>query len=60
MNFIERIIGYVLFLPFIAFYSYMLGPVLKAILIPGGLILLWAILGPREGYKALKKAFKKR
>jgi len=35
----------------------MLGPILKAILVPGGIILLWLILGPREGYKAIKKAF---
>ncbi|MGS0535724.1 hypothetical protein [Pseudoalteromonas sp. SaAl2] len=57
MNIIKRVIGFVLFIPFIFFYSYMLGPILKAILVPGGIILLWLILGPREGYKAIKKAF---
>ncbi|MEM5551797.1 hypothetical protein WNY63_13765 [Pseudoalteromonas neustonica] len=57
MNFFKRVIGYVLFLPFIGFYSCMLGPLLKGILIPGGLIMLWLILGPKEGYLALKKAF---
>ncbi|KAF7785893.1 hypothetical protein PRUB_a0295 [Pseudoalteromonas rubra] len=43
---LQRIIGYVLFIPFIMFYSYVLGPVLKAVLIPGGLALLFLILGP--------------
>ncbi|QPB83261.1 hypothetical protein CWC22_009755 [Pseudoalteromonas rubra] len=43
---LQRIIGYVLFIPFIVFYSYVLGPVLKAVLVPGGLALLFLILGP--------------
>lgn len=60
MDTLKRMIGYVLFLPFIGFYSYMLGPILKAILIPGGIVLLWAILGPKEGYNALRRAFSKK
>ncbi|MDQ9090714.1 hypothetical protein RC083_03790 [Pseudoalteromonas haloplanktis] len=57
MNTIKLIIGYLLFVPFIIFYSYMLGPVLKAILLPGGMLLLWLILGPKAGYLAFKQAF---
>ncbi|KZN45898.1 hypothetical protein [Pseudoalteromonas luteoviolacea] len=45
---LTRIIGYILFVPFIAFYSYILGPVLKLVLIPGGLMLFVIILGPKE------------
>tara|TARA_B100000446_G_scaffold185841_1_gene210700 strand:+ start:14365 stop:14487 length:123 start_codon:yes stop_codon:yes gene_type:complete len=40
MKFIKRVIGYVLFIPLIYFYSY--------------------FLGPTEGTRALKKAFKKK
>ncbi len=36
MKFIKRVIGYVLFIPLIYFYSYLLGPILKAVLVPGG------------------------
>ncbi|RZM73047.1 hypothetical protein [Pseudoalteromonas rubra] len=43
---LQRFIGYVLFVPFIIFYSYVLGPVLKAFLVPGGLAILFFILGP--------------
>ncbi|BDF94341.1 MULTISPECIES: hypothetical protein [Pseudoalteromonas] len=57
MNTIKLIIGYLLFVPFIIFYSYMLGPVLKAILLPGGMLLLWLILGPKAGCLAFKQAF---
>jgi hypothetical protein len=57
MTQIKLIIGYVLFVPFIIFYSYMLGPLLKAILLPGGLLMLWIILGPQAGYLAFKQAF---
>ncbi|MBB1294828.1 hypothetical protein [Pseudoalteromonas sp. SR41-4] len=57
MNFIKQVIGYGLFIPFIIFYSYMLGPLLKAILLPGGILMFWIILGPKEGYLALTKAF---
>ena len=60
MKFIKRVIGYVLFIPLIYFYSYLLGPILKAVLVPGGVVFLWLILGPTEGARALKKAFKKK
>ena len=59
MTTIKLIIGYVLFVPLIVFYSYMLGPLLKAILLPGGILMLWIILGPKAGYLALKQAFVK-
>jgi len=60
MKFIKRAIGYVLFIPLIYFYSYLLGPILKVVLVPGGVSFLWLILGPTEGTRALKKAFKKK
>ena len=43
MEFIKRVIGYVLFIPLIYFYSYILGPILKAVLVPGGVVFLWLI-----------------
>ena len=36
MDILKRFIGYVLFLPGIFFYSFILGPLLIAVLIPGG------------------------
>ncbi|GAA0350912.1 hypothetical protein GCM10009092_14130 [Bowmanella denitrificans] len=50
-DFCIRILGYVLFLPFLFFYSYILGPVLKAVLVPGGLMLLFLIQGWKDGVK---------
>lgn len=41
-------VGYVLYIPFICFYSYILGPILKAVLIPGGLVLIAFMMGPRQ------------
>ncbi|AZZ98230.1 hypothetical protein [Pseudoalteromonas sp. R3] len=43
---LQRLIGYLLFIPFIVFYSYVLGPALKAVLVPGGLVIFFFILGP--------------
>ncbi|MCO7187789.1 MULTISPECIES: hypothetical protein [unclassified Pseudoalteromonas] len=43
---LQRLIGYLLFIPFIVFYSYILGPALKVALVPGGLAILFFILGP--------------
>lgn len=48
-EFCVRILGYILFLPFLFFYSYILGPALKAVLVPGGLLLLFIIQGWKEG-----------
>ncbi|MBT1065510.1 hypothetical protein KJY73_18125 [Bowmanella sp. Y26] len=48
-EFCVRILGYILFLPFLFFYSYILGPVLKAVLVPGGLLLLFMIQGWKDG-----------
>ncbi|MDK1286389.1 hypothetical protein [Pseudoalteromonas umbrosa] len=56
---LSRIIGYILFVPFIAFYSYVLGPVLKLILIPGGLLLFVCIFGPKEFSIHWRAAFRK-
>lgn len=57
MQKVKLIIGYVLFVPFIIFYSYMLGPLLKAILLPSGILMVWIILGAKAGYVAFKQAF---
>lgn len=57
---LTRIIGYILFVPFIAFYSYVLGPVLKLVLIPGGLMLFIFILGPEAFLKHWRLASEKR
>ena len=56
MTCIKRLIGYFLFLPFIFFYSFVLGPILIAVLVPGGLALLVLILGYKDWVLALKKA----
>ena len=58
MDLFFRIIGACIFLPFIGFYSYVLGPTLKLILLPGGLLLLLLILGKEDGVKPLIEAFK--
>ncbi|CAH9058302.1 hypothetical protein PSECIP111854_02175 [Pseudoalteromonas sp. CIP111854] len=51
-----NVLGYVLFLPFIYFYSFILGQVLKCALIPGGLCVLMLIMGPKEFFKHMKLA----
>lgn len=48
MNILPQLIGYLLFIPFITFYSFILGPVLKCVFVPGGLGLLAIILGPKQ------------
>ncbi|GMM83835.1 hypothetical protein [Pseudoalteromonas sp. MTN2-4] len=58
MDLFFRIIGALIFLPFIGFYSYVLGPILKLILLPGGLLLLLLILGKEDGIEPLFEAFK--
>lgn len=57
MENLKRLVGAVIFLPFIFCYSYIVGPLLMAILIPGGVILLLLILGFKDGKKAFKAAF---
>ena len=57
MDLFFRIIGACIFLPFIGFYSYILGPVLKLVLLPGGLLLLLLILGKEDGLMPLNNAF---
>ncbi|MCF6442305.1 hypothetical protein L1077_23035 [Pseudoalteromonas luteoviolacea] len=54
---LTRVIGCILFVPFIAFYSYILGPALKLVLIPGGLMLFVIILGPKEFSTHWRAAF---
>lgn len=58
MESLLRIFGACIFLPFIGFYSYVLGPILKLVLIPGGLLLLLLILGKDDGFAVLIAAFK--
>ena len=58
MDLFFRIIGACIFLPFIGFYSYILGPILKLILLTGGLLLLLLILGKKDGIAPLIEAFK--
>ncbi|MCG7534911.1 hypothetical protein [Pseudoalteromonas sp. OOF1S-7] len=53
---LQRFFGYILFIPFIIFYSYVLGPVLKAVLVPGGLAILFFILGPEAFFYHWRKA----
>lgn len=55
-NPVTLVLGYIIFMPFIIFYSYILGPILKAILLPGGLALLALILGPKEFVRAWREA----
>lgn len=49
-------VGYVLYIPFICFYSYILGPILKAVLIPGGLVLIALMMGPRTAWQEWNSA----
>lgn len=58
MESLLRIFGACIFLPFIGFYNYVLGPILKLVLIPGGLLLLLLILGKEDGVAVLIAAFK--
>ena len=58
MDLFFRIIGACIFLPFIGFYSYVLGPILKLILLPGGLLLLLLILGKEDGVEPLIEVLK--
>ncbi|MFC3031341.1 hypothetical protein ACFOEE_02215 [Pseudoalteromonas fenneropenaei] len=51
-----QLVGYIIFIPFILFYSFVLGPVLKAVLVPGGLALLALILGPAAFLRAWHSA----
>ncbi|TMP35992.1 hypothetical protein [Pseudoalteromonas rubra] len=53
---LQRLIGYLLFIPFIVFYSYVLGPALKVVLVPGGLVILFFILGPDAFFHHWRKA----
>jgi len=55
MDILKRFIGYVLFLPGIFFYSFILGPLLIAVLVPGGLMLLLLILGYKGGFLVPKR-----
>ncbi|KAF7771493.1 hypothetical protein PCIT_a4083 [Pseudoalteromonas citrea] len=52
-----KILGYLLFLPFIGFYSFVLGPVLKLVLLPGGMLLFFVILGPKSFMEHLRAAY---
>lgn len=49
-------VGYVLYIPFICFYSYILGPILKAVLIPGGLVLIAFMMGPKAAWQEWNSA----
>ncbi|MDW7550529.1 hypothetical protein [Pseudoalteromonas peptidolytica] len=56
MQQLHLFIGYILFMPFIGFYSYVLGPILKLVLLPGGLAVLCLIMGPKSFFAHLKRA----
>ncbi|MCT8978891.1 hypothetical protein N4S66_00005 [Shewanella algae] len=49
-------VGYVLYIPFICFYSYILGPILKAVLIPGGLVLIALMMSPKAAWQEWNSA----
>ncbi|TMO60295.1 hypothetical protein [Pseudoalteromonas aurantia] len=52
-----KILGYLLFLPFIGFYSFILGPILKLVLLPGGMLLFLLILGPTDFMAHIRAAY---
>ncbi|ATD06444.1 hypothetical protein SIO17_05395 [Pseudoalteromonas piscicida] len=56
MQYLSLFIGYILFIPFIFFYSYILGPALKMVLIPGGLVVLCLIMGPKTFFSHFNRA----
>lgn len=58
MDTLKRIFGVLIFMPFIGCYSFIVGPLLMAVLIPGGVALLLLILGYKEGVLVLINAFK--
>lgn len=58
MDTLKRIFGVLIFMPFIGCYSYIVGPLLMAVLIPGEVALLLLILGYKEGVLVLINAFK--
>ena len=58
MDTLKRILGVFIFMPFIGCYSYIVGPLLMTVLIPGRVALLLLILGYKEGVLVLINAFK--
>ena len=60
MNMLKKLIGYLLFLPAIGFYSFILGPLLIMTLVPGGVLVFLLILGYRDGVLVFKRAMFRR
>ncbi|MFP2770758.1 hypothetical protein [Oceanisphaera sp. KMM 10153] len=49
-----RLLGSLLYMPFILFYCYVIGPILKLVLVPGAILLL-LVIGRGEAWQALKE-----
>ncbi|KDM93433.1 hypothetical protein [Photobacterium galatheae] len=48
---------YTIYLPFLAFYCFIVGPVVGGVLLVGGVSFLSFILGPKTAWKEFKKAY---
>lgn len=59
MPLLSQIIGAIIFLPIIGFYSYVLGPLLKITLAPAAVFVLLLILGVEDGVKPLLEEMRK-
>ncbi|MDO6707541.1 hypothetical protein [Photobacterium sp. 1_MG-2023] len=51
------ILRYTVYLPFLGFYSFMVGPIVGSVLMLGGVAFLSLILGPKTALAELKKAY---
>ncbi|MEI8595799.1 hypothetical protein [Photobacterium sp. Hal280] len=53
-----QVLRYGVYVPYLVFYSFVLGPIVGGILMLGGVAVLSLILGPKTSWLALKKAYR--
>lgn len=53
-----QVLRYGVYVPYLVFYSFVLGPIVGGILMVGGVAVLSLILGPKTSWLALKKAYR--
>ncbi|WP_157953548.1 hypothetical protein [Zobellella maritima] len=51
---ILRLLATLVYMPFMLFYCYLVGPILKLVLVPGAILLL-LVIGRGEAWQALKE-----
>lgn len=53
-NLLLRLLATFVYMPFMLFYCYLVGPILKLVLVPGAILLL-LLIGRGEAWQALKE-----